>query len=67
MKVKLETLDREFGALERRVANEAEGGASERVMLEFAATERAIGDLALRVYGAEEHRSEIAEALKVIL
>lgn len=53
--------------LERRVGSEVEGDTLEKVMLGFAATEAAIDDIAFRVYGVEEHRNEIEEALKVVL
>lgn len=53
--------------LERRVGSEVAGDPLEKVMLGFAATEAAIDDVAFRVYGVEEHRSEIEEALKVVL
>lgn len=53
--------------LEARVQAEVTSEPLEKVMLELGATEREIDAIAFRVYDVEAHRSDIEEALKVVL
>ena len=53
--------------LEKRVMASVESGTLEAVMLEAKATEAEIDEIAYRVYGVEEQRAAIEEALRMVL